>query len=110
MNIPKFQDEVILMLLASRDCYKNQGREVKTFDCTDGYYGEAFGMMRALVNLGVIAPDGKKFYFGTDNFPEEISNAKWWFGELRKKALELETRLGLQEARKLLKECVYEDN
>ena len=67
-------DEVKMMLHAHRDCLRNLGVDTKTirFDCRDGYYGEAFGVMRALSVLGY----GR---FGAVNLPEEYSNLRWWF-------------------------------
>jgi hypothetical protein len=46
--------EVKMMLHASRDCLRNQGVDTTKvrFDCRDGYYGEAFGIFRALAILG----------------------------------------------------------
>lgn len=102
-ELDKFKNEVLIMLLASRDCYVNQGRDVKTFEVTCGYHGEAFGMVRALVNLGVKHPNGNAFTFGANNLPAVEDNAKWWFDELEDEALKLELDMGLQEAREHLK-------
>lgn len=83
---------VILMLLASRDCYVNQKREVFRFDTSCGYYGEAFGILRGLKLCGY-------GYFGATNTPTEIQNFRWWFSELSQVALDEEALLGLQWAR-----------
>lgn len=89
--ITKTQNQVVLMLLASRDCYKNQKRNVANFDCTDGYYGEAFGILRGLELCGY-------GYFGANNLPAEIDNLKWWFDRLGDLALQEEKELGLSMA------------
>lgn len=91
---------VVLMLLSSRDCYVNQKIEVHRFDVNEGYYAEAFGILRGLKLCGY-------GYFGASNTPREISNLKWWFGELEDEALLEEENLGLQNAIKKYKELVY---
>lgn len=93
--------EVKLMLAAHRDCLWTQWNgfsHPKAVDptkfqivCNDGYYGEAFGVMRALVVLGY-------GYFGSDNLdatregrsdvPEH--NIKWWFDTIQKEYLQEE--------------------
>lgn len=50
-----FEDEIAMMLHASRDCLRTKGRHDAArirFDVSDGYYGEAFGILRALKVLG----------------------------------------------------------
>lgn len=73
-------DEVKMMLHAHRDCLRNKGVDTSKvqFDCRDGYYGEAFGVMRGLAVLGYGG-------FGPDNIPHDTHpewNLKWWFSEL----------------------------
>lgn len=87
----KASNEIIMLLLASRDCYINQERYVDKFDARDSYYSEAFGVLRGLRILGF-------GYFGTNNLPAERDNLKWWFGELQEEALGIEEKLGLKEA------------
>ena len=80
--------EVKLMLHASRDCLRNQGKDTTKirFDCRDGYYGEALGVLRGLKVLGY----GD---FGSDNVPNSIHpiwNLKWWFCQLEDRTLKEE--------------------
>lgn len=80
--------EVKMMLHAHRDCLRNKGVDTTKvrFDCRDGYYGEAFGIMRGLNLMGF-------GYFGSSNLdatnPHENGgggvgntqpehNLKWW--------------------------------
>jgi len=96
--------EVKALLHACRDCLRNQGRldtSNVTFAVTDGYYGEAFGMMRTLQIQG-------HGYFGSDNLnaleeaknggaradgkyltnvTQAIQNLKWWFSRLSNEVL-----------------------
>lgn len=73
--------EVKTMLHAHRDCLRNMGVDTAKvqFDARDGHYGEAFGVMRALVALGY-------GHFGDDNI-DEPGNVKFWFRELEKQVL-----------------------
>lgn len=97
--------EVKALLHAGRDCLRNQGRDTSkiAFDATDGYYGEAFGIMRALQIQGY-------GYFGSDNLDahresmngygpknedgkyltnitQPHQNLKWWFSVLTREVL-----------------------
>ncbi len=78
------EDEIKLMLHASRDCLRNQGQDTTkiTFDASDAYYGEAFGVVRGLVamNYGV---------FDADNIPGHHGdrNLKHWFSTLCEEVL-----------------------
>lgn len=107
----KIECQVLLMLASHRDCLWNKFILRKnhpdrrccdsinpnqfTFDSGEGYYGEAFGIMRGLVILGY-------GYFGSDNMdgieesksvfnrhkafqPEQ--NMKWWFRQLQNRIL-----------------------
>ena len=85
--------QVKLMLAAHRDCLWSRWvscSDSKTYDptqvqsvCNEGYYGEAFGVMRGLMALGY-------GYFGSDTndaieedkgmYPEQ--NLKWWFRQI----------------------------
>lgn len=83
------------LLHAHRDCLRNQGRDTRevTFDVMDGYYGEAFGVMRGLQILGYgkfassnldgTQDSSTKYH---DNVQPE-HNLKWWFGKLEKQVL-----------------------
>jgi hypothetical protein len=74
--------EIKALLHASRDCLRNRNVDTREtrFHCTDGYYCEAFGIMRGLAILGY-------GYFGPVNLdavedrsgdqPEQ--NFRWWF-------------------------------
>jgi hypothetical protein len=82
-------EEVKTMLHAHRDCLRNRGQDTKkiAFDCRDGYYGEAFGVMRGLQVLGY----GK---FESDNldglhygFEQREQNLKWWFRQIEDEVL-----------------------
>jgi hypothetical protein len=83
--------EIKALLHASRDCMRNQGKHdplVIRFSCTDGYYSEAFGILRGLAALGY-------GYFGSTNrsaVDEGISaqpeaNFRWWMAELEREVL-----------------------
>lgn len=98
----KVEAEVKMLLHASRDCLRNQGNNTAkiSFKVTDGYYGEAFGVLRGLMVLGY-------GYFGPDNLdgvehtrgggkqPEH--NLKWWFSQLTDAVLEEENFGGSNE-------------
>ena len=81
--------EICMMLHASRDCLRNQGQNTSAirFDVRDAYYGEAFGIMRALHVLGY------GYYTGPSNIPDRdlaIRNLKWWFSQLEQRVLDEE--------------------
>ena len=89
----KIEEEVKMMLHASRDCLRNQNIDTRkiSFHANDGYFGEAFGIMRTLniLNYG---------YFGSSNLDAikerrgdlDYQNLKWWFSQLEYKVLEEE--------------------
>ena len=81
-QIDAIENEVKMLLHASRDCYRNQDRDVTKFqfDTNDAYYSECYGILRALRILGY----GK---FGSVNILEETSNLSWWFGQLKDEVL-----------------------
>lgn len=90
----KVKHEVKMLLHAHRDCLRNQGKDTTnlTFDPRDGYYGEAFGVLRGLVLLDY-------GYFGSTNLnaiQEHKSldtrehNVKWWMYEIEQEVLEEE--------------------
>jgi hypothetical protein len=94
----KIANEVKLMIFAHRDCLWNRftaglddidPRKVP-LDTRDGYYGEAFGILRGLFLVGY-------GYFGSSNLDgtEELKggnvpehNLKWWMMELEQAALD----------------------
>lgn len=89
----KVTAEIKMLLHASRDCLRNLGinTTITRFDCRDGYYGEAFGMMRTLQVLGY-------GYLGPVNLDgvqdkgclEPEHNLNWWMAQLADKVLEEE--------------------
>lgn len=82
---------IIMLLLASRDCYANRKEEVAGFKINDSYYTEAFGILRGLNIAGY-------GYFDADNWPADPDNFKWWFGKLCDEALRVEALYGLKPA------------
>ena len=82
--------EIKLMLHASRDCMRNRftgnrsrlrdPRRVR-FDVNDGYYGEAFGILRGLALLGF------GDIHGAVNTPQQRLNFRWWLKELESEVL-----------------------
>lgn len=87
----RIEATIKMLLHASRDAMRNRNMDTTkiSFDATDGYYGEAFGVMRGLEALGY-------GYFGSDNVPDREqphSNLKHWFHELTQTVL-LEEHFG----------------
>lgn len=75
--------EIKMLLHASRDCARtifSVDTNKQRFDVTDGYYGEAFGILRGLSLLGYGS-------FGAVNTPEEESNFSWWMHKLEDEVL-----------------------
>jgi len=84
--------EIKALLHSNRDAMRNRGIDTRTwaFDVRDGYYGEAFGILRALFVMGY-------GYLGPVNIsgledkrreclqPEQ--NLNWWFSELNREVL-----------------------
>lgn len=86
-------NEVKLLLHAARDCARTICSIDTTqtrFDVTDGYYGEAFGILRGLSLLGYGS-------FGPVNTPEEESNFSWWMARLEDEVLAEENFGGSNE-------------
>ena len=92
----KIEVEIKFMLHAHRDTLRNLPEKYgdskkKSFNCNEGFYGEAFGIMRGLEVLGY-------GYFGSNNLDaiKEGSsecpshNLKWWFDEIQNEVLEEE--------------------
>lgn len=99
-QVERVKNEVKLMLAAHRDCLWNRfDNPSNNLDdplkfsvvVYDGYYGEAFGIMRGLNLLGY-------GYFGSDNLDAvkegrskiSMHNLKWWFNEILNEYLEEE--------------------
>lgn len=75
--------EIKMLLHAARDCARtifSIDTTKQRFDVTDGYYGEAFGILRGLSLLGYGS-------FGPVNTPEEESNFSWWMARLEDEVL-----------------------
>lgn len=94
-QIQKVEAEVKMMLHASRDCLRNQGHDATliSFDSNDGYFGEAFGILRDLMALGY-------GYFGADNVQDKddpYRNLKFWFSSLEAEVLKEENFQGTHE-------------
>lgn len=97
--IKHISGEIKGMLHASRDCLRNKqiaGEKIDTgeiaFQAFDGYYGEAFGMIRTLhilgygymgsSNLDGTSTTGNRY----DSFQKE-HNLRWWFHQLENEVL-----------------------
>lgn len=88
----KIETEIKLMLFSSRDCLFNRKELDKysdQFKIDDGYYGEAFGILRTLKCLGY-------GYFGAINDYNEY-NLKHWFESLQKEVIDEEKKYGLKD-------------
>jgi hypothetical protein len=96
------EGEIKAILHACRDCLRNQGRldtSKVSFSANDGYYGEAFGIMRGLhilgygyfgsSNLSAIV-EAKSHYHRAGNVTSPEQNLKWWFSNLEQEVLEEE--------------------
>lgn len=85
----RVEGEIKSLLHAHRDCLRNRGEDTSDiqFDARDGYYGEAFGVMRGLRLLGF----GD---WGPANVP---GNLKSWFSDLCDQVLEEENFGGSNE-------------
>lgn len=85
-------ERVKRLLHAHRDCLRNQKQDTNkiTFNCQDGWYGEAFGMIRCLDTLG----------FGvlvTNIHTPKEDDLKEWFRELEQEVLKEENFEGSNE-------------
>jgi len=83
---------VTLMLHASRDCMRNLKVDTTTipFDVRDGYYGEAFGIMRALacLNYGTLTSGSEPYLLGNARSPSSKErDLRAWFRELEQQVL-----------------------
>ncbi len=82
------EKEIKMMLHAHRDCLRNQNVDTSKvrFDCREGYYGEAFGIMRTLQVLGY----GKLGCVNICNEHYPKWNLSWWFDQLQDEVLKEE--------------------
>lgn len=79
------EHEIRMLLHAGRDCMRNQKRDTTliTFDVNNPYYGEAFGIMRALALLGYGKLDS-----ATRPDPDyEKWNLRWWLDQIQQAVL-----------------------
>ena len=101
------EGEIKAILHACRDCLRNQKKldtSKVSFSANDGYYGEAFGVMRGLQILGY-------GYFGSSNLDAVVEakshhldinvtspeqNLKWWLSNIEHEVLEEENFKGDQ--------------
>lgn len=76
------EKEIKMLLHAHRDCLRNQGKDTLniSFNCNDGYYGEAFGILRTLAIMGYGS-------FGAVNREDTLN---YWFSKLQTEVLEEE--------------------
>jgi len=94
------EGEVKALLHAHRDTRRNLGEDtVKTsFRVNEGYFGEAFGMMRTLYIQGygyfgssnMDATKESEWTYKVNNVTQDIQNLKWWFSQLESEVLEEE--------------------
>lgn len=99
--IKKVESSVKVLLHASRDCLRNQDKDTSIimFSCTDGYYSEAFGIMRGLEILGY----GRLSSVNLNGFEDDATrcyakqaehNLRWWMYQLEEEVLEEENYNG----------------
>jgi hypothetical protein len=104
--IEKVKESVKMMLHAHRDCLRNKHQvnadaydpKKISFNCRDGYFGEAFGIMRGLEvlgygYLGCVNLDGVQDNKGT----MPIHNLRWWLEEIKDEVLREENWKGSGE-------------
>lgn len=89
-QVQAIEAEVKMLLHASRDGMRTRGDNTQStrFNCNDGFYGEAFGIMRGLALLGH-GNLGRAV-----NTPENKANLKWWFDQLERQVLQEENYPG----------------
>jgi len=94
--VKKVETEVKMLLHASRDCLRNRGDDTTkiTFRVQDGYYAEAFGVMRGLSIAGYGYMTGGKH----SRFRRQPEHAlRKWFDRLTEQVLEDENYGGSNE-------------
>ncbi len=82
--------EIRMILHAGRDCLRNQGMDTSIVRFSDGYYGEALGIMRALTILG-------HGYMGSINVETPELNVRFWLEKLENEVLDEENFGGSNE-------------
>jgi len=93
-KLKEIKDLIKLLLHASRDCYRNQKRwDTRSirFDVNDAYYGECFGILRALevLGYGYLGPNNlDAVQHGRGDVPH--LNLQWWFSQLQEEVLKEE--------------------
>lgn len=95
------EKKVKALLHASRDTLRNFDKDTSkiTFDCTNGYYSEAFGVMVGLQILGYGSLSSCNFDGYEDSVTKNFAkqrehNLRWWFSQLEKQVLEEENYRG----------------
>ena len=85
-QIQTVEAEVKMLLHAARDAMRNRGIDTTqtAFVANEGFYGEAFGIMRGLQAIGFGDLDG------SINTPQKRENLRWWFADLESQVLEEE--------------------
>jgi len=86
------REAVKRMLHCHRDSLRNIGVDTLrvSFQCTEGFYGEAFGIMRCLRMLGY-GDFGAVNVPGTERgFKQDEQNLSWWLHNLENEVLEEE--------------------
>jgi len=96
--------EIKMLLHAGRDCLRNKGRDTTkiSFDANDGYFGEAFGVLRCLEimgygyygssNLDALTEQSPNHIRGSSvrNVTSKEQNLMWWSSEIRDQVLKEE--------------------
>jgi len=99
--IEAVEAEVKMLLHGSRDCLRNRGDDTTkiSFRVTDGYYAEAFGVMRGLALAGYGYMGGSTYDGIADckHGRQQQHNLRWWFDKLVDKVLEEENFHGSNE-------------
>jgi hypothetical protein len=79
----RIESEIRMLLHASRDAMRNRHENTRKvpFHSSDGYYAEAFGVMRGLQIAGY-------GYLGTSSQTDDIRNLRAWFHRIEQSVLE----------------------
>jgi hypothetical protein len=101
-SIDRIEKTLKSILHAGRDGMRNRGEDttVQAFDSSDGYYGEAFGIMHCLSLIG----HGK--INGAVNTPKNKSNLQWWFSDLVRQVLTEENFKGYGDGSNKCNHCL----